>query len=282
MSMEQFDRIVVSWADGRSQQLRLDPTRAQTIIGRASDAELQIEEPGLSRHHFTLRHADGAWRLFGAHQTTNATFLNGRQLLEDRALRSGDTLQVEHMPQLILRFWASADEPLLSAPPLHDERVLISPEDAAAHGLPCGLDAPRLEGLSFHKLAAPMEWLSFSAPPGSVCAASLRIGPTPLLREHVWELLWEQHIGDLYARELPQHGDIWAMGQHVEARAIILGQSHARRAVLLAPIPLPSHTALSIILRLELDARASDPRWSMLTDPRLSRLLRETRIVEEL
>lgn len=279
MAMEQFDRIVVSWADGRTQQLRLDRARGHATIGRSDTADLQINEPGISRQHITLRYQEHSWHLIGAHHTTNATFLDGRRVLEDRVLCSGDTLQIEQMPQLIMRFWDTRPSSELVAPPLHDERVLISADEAASHGLPCGLDAPRLAGMSVSKMAAPMEWLAYSAPPGGVRLASLRIGPTPLLREQVWELLWEQHIGDLYAHEQPQEGHLWAMGQHVHARSCIVGQSHARRAVLLIPIPLPSHTALSIILRIELDARAGDPRWSMLTDPDLSRLLRETHIV---
>ncbi len=80
-------RLTVYPPDQPARQFRLDPDR-DYLLGRASDCDLRIEDPRLSRHHARLALADGCWR-YGDLGSKNGTTLAGRAA-GDTALRSGD------------------------------------------------------------------------------------------------------------------------------------------------------------------------------------------------
>jgi hypothetical protein len=61
-------------------------------IGRASDCDLILDEPTVSRHHAVLRRTPEGWLLRDA-GSTNGTRLNGWRV-EEAALRVGDELML--------------------------------------------------------------------------------------------------------------------------------------------------------------------------------------------
>jgi diguanylate cyclase (GGDEF)-like protein len=62
------------------------------VIGRASDADVRIEGPGISRHHARVRIGGGAVE-FEDLNSTNGSFING-QRVERRELLPGDKIQL--------------------------------------------------------------------------------------------------------------------------------------------------------------------------------------------
>jgi hypothetical protein len=67
-------------------------TRAVTRIGRGSDADVRIEDPGVSRHHAEIRvaGADVVLRDLGS---TNGTYVNGT-LVAEQPLRDGAVITI--------------------------------------------------------------------------------------------------------------------------------------------------------------------------------------------
>jgi pSer/pThr/pTyr-binding forkhead associated (FHA) protein len=63
------------------------------VIGRAEDATIRIDSPGVSRHHAQIFVADGDATLEDL-QSKNGTFLNGTLLSAPAALSEGDEIKV--------------------------------------------------------------------------------------------------------------------------------------------------------------------------------------------
>lgn len=63
------------------------------IIGRKLDADIHVQDPGVSRMHAQLEYKDGAWYVQHASQT-NPTLVNGVRLMDEYALNDGDEIQV--------------------------------------------------------------------------------------------------------------------------------------------------------------------------------------------
>jgi two-component system, NtrC family, response regulator AtoC len=69
------------------------PRSGDVVIGRTSDATLQLEHPSVSRRHATIRIDNGVMRVadLGSH---NKTRVNGEMVQESRTLSSGDVVSV--------------------------------------------------------------------------------------------------------------------------------------------------------------------------------------------
>src|SRR5262245_19646233 len=69
------------------------PRRGAIVIGRASEAELQLGHATVSKRHATIRVDDGEMRVadLGSH---NGTRVNGELVQESRMLESGDVISV--------------------------------------------------------------------------------------------------------------------------------------------------------------------------------------------
>jgi diguanylate cyclase (GGDEF)-like protein len=65
----------------------------ETIIGRASDATLRIEDGGVSRRHVTLTTTAGEVHVEDL-KSANGTFVNGEPLTSVRVLREGDKISL--------------------------------------------------------------------------------------------------------------------------------------------------------------------------------------------
>jgi PAS domain S-box-containing protein len=84
--------VVVRSADARAKGFAL-PRAGERIVGRAADAGVRIEDPGISRHHAKLLLArDGACTVVDL-GSTNGTFVNGARVRR-RVLNDGDRIQL--------------------------------------------------------------------------------------------------------------------------------------------------------------------------------------------
>jgi DNA-binding winged helix-turn-helix (wHTH) protein len=72
---------------------RFDLKVGEQVIGRDSDAGLQLDSPRVSRRHAILLVTDGAVSIEDR-ESKNGTFLNGERLCARAALRPGDTVRI--------------------------------------------------------------------------------------------------------------------------------------------------------------------------------------------
>lgn len=65
------------------------------IIGRLQDADVRLEDPGVSRHHACMRHdvGTGIYAIEDLH-SKNGTFVNGTKIASTQRLYDGDILYV--------------------------------------------------------------------------------------------------------------------------------------------------------------------------------------------
>jgi diguanylate cyclase (GGDEF)-like protein len=95
------DRALLTMLNGLNagQVFRLD--KPETLIGRAKDVGVRIEEVGISRHHARIvRTQDGPFLLEDL-SSTNGVFINGKKI-ERSELATSDRIQIG--PSAILRF----------------------------------------------------------------------------------------------------------------------------------------------------------------------------------
>lgn len=71
---------------------RFDLIGDELIIGRSSDADIQVDRESVSRRHARLSHVDAGW-LVADLQSTNGTYINDEQVRE-RQLTDGDYLKI--------------------------------------------------------------------------------------------------------------------------------------------------------------------------------------------
>ncbi len=71
---------------------RFDLTGEELIIGRSSDADIQIDRESVSRRHARLSHHEGGWQVADL-QSTNGTYVND-QASRERQLADGDYLKI--------------------------------------------------------------------------------------------------------------------------------------------------------------------------------------------
>lgn len=74
-------------------------TNAECVVGRGDDAQLRVDDEGVSRRHAKLvRSEDGTVRLVDL-GSTNGTFVNGRRI-DIQALADGDRIQIGSLTTL--------------------------------------------------------------------------------------------------------------------------------------------------------------------------------------
>ncbi len=81
-------RVVKGKAAGRVYFL----TKEDVLVGRGSTCDIQIPDPAVSRRHFRLRYAQGAWFLQDQN-STGGTFINGQKVMA-RRLQPNDEIRV--------------------------------------------------------------------------------------------------------------------------------------------------------------------------------------------
>jgi ABC-type multidrug transport system ATPase subunit/pSer/pThr/pTyr-binding forkhead associated (FHA) protein len=69
------------------------PGKNHLVIGRGSDADIQLPSPAVSRRHATLQAAQPEWVLNDLN-SKNGTFLNGERVKGSRTLKTGDVVQI--------------------------------------------------------------------------------------------------------------------------------------------------------------------------------------------
>lgn len=71
---------------------RIAINKAEITIGRDMDADLCIDNPGISRIHATVSFRDGYFSLLD-HGSSNGTYINGERV-EESTLNDGDQIQI--------------------------------------------------------------------------------------------------------------------------------------------------------------------------------------------
>ena len=82
--------LVVHPHDGRPRTLRLD---ASMVIGRASDAELRLEDTFASSQHARIFGRNGSWYVEDL-GSTNGTFVNEQKLMGPAMVQPGDSIRI--------------------------------------------------------------------------------------------------------------------------------------------------------------------------------------------
>jgi hypothetical protein len=82
-------RLIVAVGDEESAYFLSHPV---TVIGRAADSDVRVDDPGVSRHHAELRYSDGEVELIDL-GSTNGVSVNGTPAGRSR-LRDGDRIDV--------------------------------------------------------------------------------------------------------------------------------------------------------------------------------------------
>jgi hypothetical protein len=91
-------RLIVSVGDEESAYFL---THAVTVIGRASDCDLRIEDAGVSRHHAEVRYSDGRVGVVDL-GSTNGIAVNGKPT-ERVELKDGDRVDIGHSTLIFRR-----------------------------------------------------------------------------------------------------------------------------------------------------------------------------------
>ena len=124
----------------------------ELIIGRSSDAHIQIDRDSVSRRHARLSKTEGGW-LVQDLQSTNGSYVNDVPIREHK-LTAGDQLKVG---SAIFRYLAGSNiETLLS-----DELYQIAVRDGLTHALSrrAFVEAAEREDARAHKLWPPLRRL---------------------------------------------------------------------------------------------------------------------------
>jgi hypothetical protein len=91
-------RLIVSVGDEESAYFL---THAVTVIGRASECDLRLEDPGVSRKHAEVRYSDGRVGVVDL-GSTNGITVNG-QPTERKELNDGDRIDIGHSTLIFRR-----------------------------------------------------------------------------------------------------------------------------------------------------------------------------------
>jgi two-component system cell cycle response regulator len=101
--------IVVSGKSSVGKMFKLD--RSELVIGRATDADIMLDDDGVSRKHAKIVvRPDGTVQLVDLN-STNGTFSNGEKV-DVQALRDGDKIQIGSATILKFSYQDSLDEAL--------------------------------------------------------------------------------------------------------------------------------------------------------------------------
>src|SRR5262249_4686030 len=84
-------RLIISSPDGKKGFLEL--IKAVTTMGRGNANDLVLNDPSVSRFHAVLKLKAGAVAI-ADRGSTNGIHLNGRRILQETELRSGDVARV--------------------------------------------------------------------------------------------------------------------------------------------------------------------------------------------
>jgi pSer/pThr/pTyr-binding forkhead associated (FHA) protein len=79
--------VTLSW-NGKQHEIE----KRRVVIGRSKDADIQVEDPNVSRRHAEVRQEGAAYWVVDL-DSTNGTEINGRRLKRAK-LRPGDTITV--------------------------------------------------------------------------------------------------------------------------------------------------------------------------------------------
>jgi pSer/pThr/pTyr-binding forkhead associated (FHA) protein len=66
--------------------------KADTLIGRSTSCDVQVYDPKVSRRHFLIRYANGAFFLQDQ-QSSRGTSINGERVMAQR-LQNGDRIEL--------------------------------------------------------------------------------------------------------------------------------------------------------------------------------------------
>jgi pSer/pThr/pTyr-binding forkhead associated (FHA) protein len=72
--------------------LAVELTRADTLVGRHSDADVRLSLPDVSRRHCRFKFASGRWQVVDLN-SLNGVFVNGEQV-QQATLDHGDRVQI--------------------------------------------------------------------------------------------------------------------------------------------------------------------------------------------
>lgn len=118
-------RLVIIRGPGAGRDVTLG---AETVVGRAPDVEIPVEDAGASRRHCRVRMAGQFWVLEDL-GSRNGTYVNGKRAEQAVPLREGDVIRIGTV-ELIFRGDATARD--AGAVPVAPVAKVAPPAPAAA------------------------------------------------------------------------------------------------------------------------------------------------------
>ncbi|MBX7192780.1 MAG: FHA domain-containing protein [Sandaracinaceae bacterium] len=257
--------------EGGAERVELDPERP-FVIGRGSESSYVLDRPGVDRRHVELLFFEGAWWIRGGVGTTSGTWLEGRFVLESRRLIDGDVIQLGEVDDVLFRFESSGTS-IPAAPRRFDQRLVVSPDAAAARGLPrVGLELARPEGLMPMPGADDRTWLTLSSPPGGGPFARFVRGP----RLDDAAGAPRRLVASVAPREEPTEiasGRVLALAGIHPAIAWVYGESLGRMATIAIAVPHERMPGEAIVLAFSLRSPGALEPWIVLSHAALAPLL---------
>jgi diguanylate cyclase (GGDEF)-like protein len=102
--------LVVSTRIGASTGRMFKLEREESVIGRSAEAEINLQDDGISRRHAKLlRAASGVYELVDL-ESTNGTFVNGQKIATPHLLKDGDKIQVGSTTVLVFSLQDQLEE----------------------------------------------------------------------------------------------------------------------------------------------------------------------------
>jgi len=127
--MKRFFTIIEGDGKGKSKELN----QALMIVGRSKNADLQVEDPLISRRHLEVRVESDA--VFVEDKSSHGSFLNGKKLAGVVSLNAGDVIE---MGRVKLRFEEREEDATMAAAPAEEIAEASSSEPDGTRVAPPG------------------------------------------------------------------------------------------------------------------------------------------------
>ncbi len=102
---------------GDPEELSFELEKFETVLGRGSDCDIQVDDPLVSRRHATIRFREGRFEITDLN-SSNGTYLNGN-LVRSTRIHDGDLLRIGNSA-LVMQITANRNDTIIQSKPVLD------------------------------------------------------------------------------------------------------------------------------------------------------------------